>query len=432
MSIQYFDQATETALREHLEQLQLRKLRALLAVVLDSNLFYRQKLFEAGLRSADEIRSLADLRHLPFTTKQELVNDQQSHPLFGTNLSFPLNRYVKFHQTSGTTGSPLRWLDTDESWQWWLHCWGAVYKSAGVGPGDRVYFAFGFGPFIGFWSAYEAARTVGALSIPGGGLSSEQRLQAIIENQATVLVCTPTYALHLGEVARRDGVDLTHSAIRVTIQAGEPGASIPSVRQRIEACWGAQCYDHTGATEVGATGFSCAARSGVHLNEGEFIFEVIDPQTKKPVNEGELVVTNLGRHGTPVIRYRLGDIVRLDPSACECGRTFARMDGGIIGRADDMVTVRGVNVFPSAIEAIVRQFPTIGEFITEVVRRGKLDELVLQIEVQDTEGVPVANALAQQIQAQLSLRPIVSVVETGTLPRFELKAKRFFDRRAKP
>ncbi len=421
----------ETAPREQLQKAQLDGLRSLLAVVLESNAFYRRKLLDSGLRSAQDIRSLDDLRRLPFTLKRELVADQAANPLFGTNLTFPLERYVKYHQTSGTTGRPLRWLDTEESWQWWMRCWAAVYRSAGVGPGDRVYFAFGFGPFIGFWSAFESARQVGAMSIPGGGMTSEQRLQSILENEATVLVCTPTYALHLADVGRHAGLDLPGSAIRVTIQAGEPGGSIPSVRQRIEESWGAQCFDHTGATEVGATGFSCLARSGVHLNESEFIFEVIDPLTQEPAEEGELVVTNLGRHGMPVIRYRVGDIVRLDLKPCECNRRYARMIGGIIGRADDMVTVRGVNVFPSAIDAIIRQFQAISEYSTEVVRRGELDELVVQIEVQDSEGDQVAHALSSQIQRQLALRPVVSIVPEGTLPRFELKAKRFFDRRPK-
>jgi phenylacetate-CoA ligase len=431
MTTTYFDPLAETAPRAQLQQHQLHQLRELLTVVLDSNPFYQRKLSEAGVRSADDIQSWDDVRRLPFTTKNELVADQAAHPLFGTNLSYPIVRYVKYHQTSGTTGKPLRWLDTEESWQWWTRCWGAVYKAAGVGAGDRVFFAFGFGPFIGFWSAYEASRLVGALAIPSGSMSSEQRLHSIIENEATVLVCTPTYALHLAEVAERNGLDLARSHVRVTIHAGEPGASIPSTRQRIEDSWGAQCFDHTGATEVGATGFSCIARNGVHLNEHEFIFEVLDPYTHQPADEGELVVTNLGRQGSPVIRYRLGDRARLDPTPCACGRAFARMVGGIIGRADDMVTVRGVNVFPSAIEAIVRQFSAITEFCTTVTRQGALDELHIQIEVGGATGNEVVQALAQLVQHQLTLRPTVTVMAAGTLPRFELKARRFVDSRNK-
>jgi len=432
MSISEAESSCERSSREQLAELQLERLHGLLAVITESNPFYRAKLAAAGLRAADDIRTLADLRRLPFTTKQELVADQEAHPLFGTNLSFPLEQFVKYHQTSGTTGRPLRWLDTEVSWNWWLRCWAAVYRAAGVGPGDRVFFAFGFGPFVGFWSAFEAARVAGAMSIPGGGLSSEQRLRMLMDIHATVLVCTPTYALHLADVAQRSGIDLARSDVRVTLHAGEPGASIPSIRQRIEEAWGARCFDHTGATEVGATGFSCAARDGVHLNEAEFIFEVIDPQTLEPANEGELVVTNLGRHGMPVIRYRLGDAVRLQQKACACGRTFARISGGVTGRIDDMVTVRGVNVFPSAIETIVRQFPMIVEFQSEVTRAAELDALAICIELQAGAHENIARELAHRVHEQLGLRPEVSVTETGSLPRFELKARRFTDRRGAP
>lgn len=426
----YFDPASELVPRAELEALQLAKLRALLTELWASNAFYRGRFERAGVHNPAAVQSLADLWLLPFTTKSDLVDDQAAHPPFGTDLTYPLARYIKQHQTSGTTGKPLRWLDTEDSWQWWTRCWAAVYHAAGVVPGDRIFLAFGFGPFIGFWGAYEGARAIGTLAIPGGGLTSEQRLQAILDNQVTVLVCTPTYALHLAEVARQNHIDIVASAVCITIHAGEPGASIPSTRQRIEEAWGAECFDHTGATEVGATGFSCRARSGVHLNESEFIFEVVDLRTGQPAEEGELVVTNLGRAGMPVIRYRLGDRVRLDRSACACGRTFVRLAGGIIGRTDDMVTVRGINIFPSAIEAIVRELPAIGEYRAEVLRVGALDELRLTIESAGDAGV-VAHELEQLLRDRLSLRAAVQIAAPGTLPRFELKARRFFDRRPK-
>src|SRR5262249_50376302 len=274
---------------------------------------------------------------LPFTRKGELVADQDAHPPYGTNLSFPLGAYTRLHQTSGTTGRPLRILDTPESWLWWKRCWGYVYRGAGVRPDDRIFCAFSFGPFIGFWAAFEGGQHLGALMIPGGGQTSEQRLQMIADNQATVLVCTPTYALRLAEVAREQGFDASRSTIRATVHAGEPGASIPSTKQRIEEAWGARCYDHAGATEVGAHCFECVAQpGGIHLNEAEFIFEVVDPTTDEPADEGELIVTNLGRFGTPVVRYRTGDRVRRQPGLCPCGRTFGRLEGGILGRVDDM------------------------------------------------------------------------------------------------
>lgn len=414
--------------REALSEIQLARFQTMLEPLLVSNAFYRRRLGDAGVESAGDVRSFDDHRKLPFTTKQELVADQLENPPYGSNLTFPREQYIRIHQTSGTTGEPLRWLDTRESWHWWARCWGSVYRAAGVNASDRIFFGFSFGPFIGFWSGYEGSQEIGALAIPGGGMTSNQRVRSIVFNDISVLVCTPTYALHLAEVAEQDGIDIASSNVRATIHAGEPGASLPGVRERIEEAWGARCYDHSGATEVGAWGYTCQAQAGVHLNEGEFISEVIDPVSGEPADEGELVVTNLGRVGMPVIRYRTGDHVKIDSTACECGRTFRRLQGGVIGRVDDALIVRGVNVFPSAIDDVVRRFREIGEFAVDVFRRDELDELVIRIETV-TDAANVAKALGTEIRNALGLRIVVEQVPSGTLPRFDLKARRFTDHR---
>jgi len=369
-------------------------------------------------------------RRLPFTTKPELSRDQEAHPPFGTDLTFPLDRYVRIHQTSGTTGRPLRWLDTAESWDWWQRCWMFVYRAAGVGPGDRIFFAFSFGPFIGFWAAFDAARRAGALAVPGGGLDSTLRLRLLAESGATVLVCTPSYALRLAEVARVAGIDAAALPVRVTIHAGEPGASIPATRRRIEAAWGAACIDHTGLTEVGATGFTCRAGE-LHLNESEFIAEVIDPETGAPApgGEGELVITNLGREGSPVVRYRTGDRVRLLRDRCACGRTFARLPGGILGRADDMLVVRGINVFPSVIEDVVRQFECVDEFRIEVRREREMLDVRVIVEIDGERYDANATALVladlrRRLRTACGIRIDADAAAAGTLPRWELKARR--------
>lgn len=429
MQVSYFDKAIETAPREELERRQVERLRAMLRELLASNRFYGAKLGAAGLSDADDVRSLADLRQLPFTVKQELVDDQAAHPPYGTNLTYPLERYLRVHQTSGTTGNPLRCLDTAESWDWWERCWATVYHGAGVTAADRVFFAFSFGPFIGFWSAWAGTRYIGAMAISGGAQTSEQRLDTLISNQATVILCTPSYALHLAEVARHTGVDIASSTVQRLIVAGEPGASIPATKQRIEEAWGARLFDHTGATEVGAHGFECIAQQGVHLNEGQFIVEVIDPVTQEPADEGELVITNLGRVCMPVIRYRTGDQVRLNREPCACGRTFVRMEGGIIGRIDDMLTVRGVNVFPSALEAIIRDFTEVDEYAVEVYRRAEMDEMEIKLEVSGPSAQAVVDAVAQAIRRRLGLRATLTLAEPGSLPRYELKARRVVDRR---
>ena len=266
----------------------------------------------------------------------------------------------------------------------------------------------------------------------GGGLSSKQRLETLLELDATVLVSTPTYALRLAELAAEEGYDLAASAVRLTIHAGEPGASVPNVRRRIEQEWGARCVDHAGATEMGAWGFSCGTETNMHVNELEFVAEVIDPETREPaptgpdgVQAGELVLTNLGRIGSPLLRYRTGDLVDLVRGGCPCGRHTAYLRGGVKGRIDGMVVVRGINVFPSALENIVREFPEIAEFEVTVERYQEMAELAVKIEVGGADPERTAGALRDRIHRQLSLRPRVAIAEPGSLPRYELKARRF-------
>jgi len=392
---------------------QWERLAATLPELRRTNPFYRARLPERA-------SSLGDL---PFTTKTELSEDQAARPPFGTNLTYPLERYVRLHQTSGTTGRPLRVLDTAESWEWWRECWQPIYRAAGVTARDRIFFAFSFGPFVGFWSAFAGAERLGAMCLTGGAMTTTERVAAIVATEATVLMCTPTYALRLGEAARDEGIDLSRSALRLSIHAGEPGASIPATRERIEKDLGVEAFDHTGATEVGAHGFSCSARDGVHINESEFIAEVVDTTTGEAREEGdgELLLTNLGRWGMPVIRYRTGDRVTAVRGTCSCGRTLVKLAGGIAGRVDDMVTVRGVNVFPSAIEAILRRFDEVGEYRIAFARVREMDELRCTVEA----PADVAERVAGAIHRELGIRCVVEAVAHGTLPRFEMKAKRF-------
>jgi len=416
-----FDPTLETLPAERLRALQLRKLQALAGELLAHNTFIRRKWSAAGLRGASDLRTWDDFSRLPLTLKSEFVADQAEHPPFGRNLTYPPERYVRLHQTSGSSGPPIRWLDTQESWEWWARCWGFVLRGAGITPVDRVFFPFSFGLFIGFWAGFEGARALGAMVLPGGGQDSPTRLAWMEKLAATALVCTPSYALHLLEVAREHGVDPAKLPVRVTVHAGEPGAGIPAVRARIEEGWGARAYDHAGMTEMGAYGFECAEQAGLHVNESEFIAEVIDPAGGAPAQEGELVLTNLGRAGSPAIRYRTGDRVRVANAPCACGRTFLRLAGGILGRLDDMLIVRGVNVFPSAIEGIVRRFTAIEEFQVEVFRDGELDEVRVLVEVEDAR---VADTLRRTFSVDLGIRLDVRAVPPRSLPRHELKAKR--------
>ena len=423
----YFACDDEVLSPPDLQALQRRKLRAMLERVLASNAFYSRKLH--GVR----FDPLADpMSVLPLTTRRELEEDQRDHPPYGTNLTEPAGSYCRYHQTSGSLGRPVRWLDTAESWEWLKRCWRTIFAAAKVGPGDRLLFPFSFGPFIGFWAAFESAASMGLLSIPAGGMTTTSRLRLILDNDVTVVCCTPTYALRLAEVAAEEHLDLANSAVRALIVAGEPGGSIPATRRRIESAWGARVYDHTGMTEIGSLGFEChESPGGVHLIESECIAEVIDPRTLAGVEEGqpgELVLTNLGRTGSPLIRYRTGDQVVLTRKRCPCGRSFARMEGGILGRIDDLVIIRGNNVFPSALEAIVREIPDVAEFRVEAYDEGAFTQLRIEVEPFAAASGDVAASVAKAIQDRLNFRATVVAVPPGSLPRFEMKARRFVRR----
>jgi phenylacetate-CoA ligase len=388
---------------------QLRRLSRRVPELRRDNPFYRDRLHD--------VASWADFERLPLLEKAEIVADQEAFPPFGSNLTYPLERYVRLHQTSGSSGTrPLRWLDTAESWEWWERIWAErVFPAAGVGPGDRVFCAFSFGPFIGFWSAFCGAERLGALAISGGAMTTEQRARAILDLGVTALCCTPTYALRLAEAARKLGLDLVSSSVRAVICAGEPGASVPATRDLIGESFGARVYDHSGMTELGPTGFGCAAGGGLHLVEPEFIFEVSE--------EGELVATNLGRWGSPLVRYRTGDRVELSAEPCPCGSPFAKLAGGILGRVDDMFTVRGVNLYPSQVEAIVRRHHEVDEFLIEHRTVRRMDEVVLLFETATpTDGL--AERLGADLRQALGARIECRLVATGTLPRSELKSKR--------
>lgn len=415
----------ETLDRAGIDRLQRRKLGELLRRVEATNAFYRRKL--GGIifdPSADPIESL------PFTTRDELQQDQADHSPYGTNLTSPLTEYVRLHQTSGSKGVPLRCLDTAESWTWWKRCWGIIYRAAGVTAEDRFMFPFTFGPFIGFWAAFESAVALGNLSLPAGGMTTSARLRFMLDNDVTFVGCTPTYALRMAEVAADEGIALASSAVRGLIVAGEPGGSVPATRSRIEAAFGARVFDHWGMTELGPLGFECVERpGGVHLTESECIAEVIDPATGTAVGEGaegELVVTNLGRWCSPVIRYRTGDRVRARRERCPCGRWFAWMEGGVLGRADEMVVIRGNNVFPAAVEDIIRGFGEVAEFRMTVAGDGPLVELVIEIEPGvGADGDSLSRRVASAVRDRLNFRPAVRFVAPGTLPRFEMKARRW-------
>lgn len=395
---------------------QLQKLNDLIHAILPGNRFYAEKLWSHG-----DFTSLSDFTEkVPFTTKEELAANHEQHPPYGTTHTFPLPRYHRFHQTSGTRGKPLIWLDEPDGWSWILDNWEWVWRGAGAKAGDIAFFPFSFGPFLGFWAGFEATTRMGVRAVPGGGLSSEDRLQLLLRSQSSILCCTPTYALRLAEVGEKIELPVSSLGIRKIIVCGEPGGSLPEVRQRIEAAWQARVYDHHGMTEIGPVSVSSESDPDLLLLRHDSYFcEVVDPAngTPTPFGEtGELILTTLGRYGSPLLRYRTGDLVRPVPHEDH----FA-LRGGVLSRTDDMVVIRGINIHPSSIDAIVRVFPDIAEYQVEIDQRQALSELHLTVEATEE----TAAALAQKLRSTFTVRIPVTAAAPGTLPTFEVKAKRW-------
>lgn len=406
---------------ETIQLWQLKQFNQQLARILPLNAFYVQKLGTSSL----VLNRLEELSELPLTTKQELVESADSSPeSLSAHHTFPRRHYSRIHRTSGTTGHPLIIMDTTEDWQWWSATWQHVLEAAELTRDDRVFMAFSFGPFIGFWSAHQACVDRGATVIPGGGLSSLARLEFMRSSEATAICCTPSYALHLAEVARVENFPVSELSIRRLIVAGEAGGSVPNVRSRIEKLWQAEVVDHCGATEIGAWGFGWPAGPGLHIIETQFIAEFLPLADGGSAGLSELVLTSLGRYGAPVMRYRTGDIVKHQrPTAGRC--RFCWLPEGVIGRVDNMVTIRGVNIFPSSIAELVREVPSIDEYRVTVTRHGPLDQLELAVEAEE----PARQTIEKLLTARLGLRIPVHIVPPGTLPRSDGKSQRWHDQR---
>ncbi len=423
---------------------QTDRLRGLLRELTGRNPFYADRIRRSELE-AGSVTLEAFVRQFPFCTKADFVADQEANAPFGSNLTHPLEEYSRCHQTSGTSGHVIRWLDTPDSWSAMVDQWAEVLRAAGVERGDRVYCAFSFGPFLGFWLAFEAAGRLGCLCLPGGGLGSSTRLRSIVESGATVLCATPTYAIRLGDVAFAEGMDLAGSRLRLIVVAGEPGGSVLATRERIRTLWhGARVFDHHGMTEVGPVTYECPKKPGLlHVMEEAFLAEIVDPGTGErlpPGQAGELVLTTLTRNASPALRYRTGDLVRAlrlanspqggdDPggSVCECGRSELALEGGILGRCDDMVVVRGVNVYPSAVESLIRVEAEVAEYRVRFPRRQSMLEMEIDLEpaATCTDAAALAGRVIACFRDRLGLRVSVQIVPEGELPRFEMKANRW-------
>jgi phenylacetate-CoA ligase len=436
----YWNPRTETLERDRLAALQLAKLRYQCQWAMARSPWYRRRFAEEGF-DPEQLRTIDDLRRLPPLTRDEWMASQAEHPPYGEIPTIDGTGAIRVHTTSGTTGrGPLRALDSRKDWAWIAEMWAYAIWGCGVRPGDTAYIAFGYGSFIGFWGLHYAMEKVGVLNVPGGAQPTEQRVRQIIDFGATVVASTPTYALRLAQEASLLGIDLPGSSVQRLILSGEPAGSIPQTKALIEEQWGAKAFDTAGMTEIGTIMvFECSEQpGGTHIIEDQLIEEVLDPATLEPVpygSRGERVVTSFGRGSIPLIRYRTGDLVcRVPASTCSCGRGFDIFEGGILGRVDDMKIVRGTNVYPRAIEAIVREFPEVDEFQTVISHEGIRDEITLRVELKPDWSVDGWEALSGALHKQLAhahegLNFRVQRAGEGELPRFELKAKRTVDTR---
>jgi phenylacetate-CoA ligase len=435
----YWNPRHETMPREELDALQLRKLQRLVEWTEAQVPYYSKKLHDAGV-DADSIKSLDDLQRIPFTTRDEWMQGQLDHPPYGPILAAPEELAIRYHMTSGTTGrTPIRVLDSMKDWEWIAEMWCYGFWGFGIRPEDIVFFAFSYGTFVGFWGAHYACEKIGCLVLPGGNMTTDARVKQILDMNATVVCSTPTYALRMAQEAASMGVDLANGPVQRLILSGEPAGSIPATKQLIQEQWGAKAGDTAGMTELGTIMiFECDEQpGGTHIIEDHYIEEVIDPASDEPVDygeRGERVVTSFGRGFIPVLRYRTRDfVVKVPGNTCSCGRTFDIYDGGIRGRVDDMKLVRGTNVYPRAVEAIVREYREIDEFqIHLYTAEGIRDEIEVLVEIPDPSAdadgmkAELSKALAE---AHEGLRFEVRQAEDGSLPRFELKAKRLVDDR---
>jgi len=439
----YWNPKTETMPRARLDELKLFKLRALCDWAAERSPFHKRKFEKAGFRTS-QLKSLDDLRRVPMMTRPEWMQSQAESPLFGDLLAAPPALATRYHLTSGTSGrQPLRVLDGMKDWEWIAEAWCYGFWAFGVRAQDTVFFAFSYGSFIGFWGAHYCCEKIGSLVLASGNMTTENRVKQIVEMGATTVCATPTYALRMAQQAREMGIDLPGSRVDKLIVSGEPAGSIPAVKKMLEEQWGAKCGDTAGMTEIGTIMiFECTRQpGGTHIIEDHFIEEVLDPNTLEPVGygvEGERVVTSFGRGFIPLLRYRTGDLVKKVPHThCTCGRTWDLYDGGILGRTDDMKLIRGTNVYPRAVEAIVREFREVDEFQIVVWRKDNVqDEITVKVELK-REGARGADALLAKLGKDLAaahegLRFNVELAPEGSLPRFELKAKRLEDERKLP
>jgi len=428
-----WDQEHETMSRDDMRALQLERLKWVVGYAYENVPFYRERLDGVGLRP-EHIKSLKDIENIPFTTKDDL---RKYYP-FGL-FAAPMNKIVRIHASSGTTGKPVVAGYTRGDMEMWTEMVARIVTMAGVREGDIAQVSFGYGLFTGGFGLHYGLERVGATVVPASSGNSEKQIMLMEDFGSTALISTPSYALRLAEIAEEMGKSMDRFRLRVGLFGGE-GHSV-GMSQEIEKVWGITDTENYGMTEICGPGVSgeCPEKTGMHINEDHFYPEMIDPDTGETVGygeTGEMVLTTLSKEGIPMLRFRTKDITVLDPTPCPCGRTTVRMER-VHGRSDDMLIISGVNVFPSQIEGVLMEMSGIGPHYEIVVyKKGYLDALEIRVELIDgslLESFRELEALSKRIEHRLytvlGIHTKVRLMEPKSLKRFEGKAKRVIDKR---
>ena len=435
---EYWNPVLETLPHEKLEQLQLKRFKEIFHWAYEHSKFYHKLYSDAGIEPGD-IRTFDDIRRVPKIEKSMMRDIQGKDPYpYGDILCVPLESVTAYRQTSGTTGQPVYQADTWQDWESGTEAYAYALYAQGYRDSDRLFLPFGYNIFIAFWAYHYAGEKLGCEVIPGGVLNTEARILKMQELRATAMGATPTYVLGMAETARRMGIDPPKDLwIRKITVAGEPGGSIPATRKRMEDAWGAKVYDQVGSTEIGHWGWECRHQAGLHVNEAFFLVEIEDVDTGEPINEpgkrGKMVVTSFGRMAQPCIRFDVNDVIQWHAQGCECGRTFRLLDGGILGRADDITKVKGVLLSPTAIEEVVRDMPQLSnEYYVVVTKKGDIDDITLKVEIlpefkDKTDAIKAI--LVDQLRLTTNLGYNIEFHEYGSLPRSQAKTRRFQDER---
>ena len=431
----YWNPLIETMPAQELKALQLERFKKTFGNAFHNSKAYRQHYDNHGITPKD-IVTFEDIQKVPLIDK-EFMSGTMDGSVYGSAIGVNEDQVVHFHQTSGTTAKPLNQPDTLLDWCWWSECWATVLWATGIRKGDRVMIAFGYGLFIGFWGAHYGCEKIGAEIISTGGLTSEQKIEKIRDLKVTAICATPTYIDRLTEAANEMGVDVSTLGVKRIICAGEPGALIPAVKTRMESAWNCNVYDHIGATEVGAWGYECDHGSGgMHVHEGMFLAELMELNSEQLITEpnifGRVIITAFYRTGRPCVRFNTNDIACWQDGYCSCGRTFRLFKGGIQGRADHILKVRGTFVNPVIIEELIVGCADLSrEYALIIQENGK--DILLRVEAAQSIPSPdfesIRNKIWKIIYNKTYLNFHVEVMPFGTLVRSAAKSKRVIDLR---